>query len=59
VRLPPPDPNEGSYSEPDAPPFDTPTVVFVGGTPSRSAQRLADAILTARPGVLIVVAGAA
>jgi hypothetical protein len=52
--LPPPDPRESPYGEP-ALEVSAPTTVFVRGTPTPEAQRLAEAIVTARPGVLIVL----
>jgi hypothetical protein len=56
-QLPPPD----SYGAPGQEPPDAmrtaaPTVVFLAGPPSAEADRLTDAILAARPGVLVVVA---
>jgi hypothetical protein len=54
MRLPPPDPNEPADSEPDgAAAVASPTIVFAA-PPSRDAERLAAAILEARPGVLFV-----
>jgi hypothetical protein len=51
-RLPPPDPSE------PGPPADLslpgPSAVFMSGPPGPDADRLADAILTARPGLLFV-----
>ena len=56
MHLPPPDPNEAADSEPDGTSMvSTPTAIFAG-TASVEAQRLADAILAARPGVLFVKA---
>ena len=54
--LPPHDPNESPYAEPgwDAP-LPKPTSVFSRGTPSPADERLADAILDARPGLLFVI----
>jgi hypothetical protein len=53
--LPPPDPHESPFDEP---PGDVelsgPTAVFPCGTPSRETERLADAIVKARPGILFV-----
>jgi hypothetical protein len=55
MELPPHDPNEPGDSEPDGDALPgSPTVIFAG-PPSREQQRLADAILAARPGVLFVV----
>jgi hypothetical protein len=56
VRLPPPDPHEQPFNEPEDMQLDTPMSVFGAGGPSREVERLADAILDARPGLLIVVA---
>jgi hypothetical protein len=59
-RLPPPDPHE-SYGLPpgeDQPVF-APTAVFVEGKPSPETDRISDALLDFRPGLLIVVASAA
>jgi hypothetical protein len=53
--LPPPDPRESPFGEPGDLEVTAPTTVFVRGIPSAAAQRLADAIVTARPGILIVV----
>jgi hypothetical protein len=56
-RLPPPDPHE-SYRVPPGEdvPVPAPTAVFALGKPSREDDRLSDALLSLRPGVLIVVA---
>ena len=53
--LPEPDPNESPFAEPDGLPFEAPMTVFSRGIASPSAQRLADAIVRARPGLLFVV----
>jgi hypothetical protein len=55
-RLPPRDPHESPFAEPtgDAP-FPYPTTIFSRGVPSPADERIADAILEARPGVLFVV----
>jgi hypothetical protein len=50
VELPPRDPHEPEEVE-----VGCPTVIFASGQPRRSDERLADVILTARPGVLFVV----
>ena len=55
TELPPPDPRESPFGEPDGMEVTAPTTVFARGIPSPAAQRLADAIVTARPGILIVV----
>ena len=51
--LPPLDP-----SEPGGPPPEfsvgAPTTMFLKGAPSRPGDQIADAILTARPGLLVV-----
>ena len=52
--LPPPDPHETPFGEPLLE-VDAPTTVFARGIPTPAAQKLADAIVTARPGILIVV----
>ncbi|HEX6024099.1 MAG TPA: hypothetical protein VFZ00_19060 [Solirubrobacter sp.] len=52
----PHDPHEEPYSEPDSEmPLDFPITLFGAGRVSREVERLADAILEARPGLLIVV----
>jgi len=55
-RLPPPDPHE-SYGLPAGEdyPVGAPTAIFVHGPLSPEADRLSDAILDFRPGVLIVL----
>jgi hypothetical protein len=53
--LPPPDPRESPFDEPSGLEVSAPTTVFVRGTPSPAAEKLADAIVTARPGTLIVL----
>jgi hypothetical protein len=52
--LPEPDPYESLGSPPDAPVLTEPTVVFLGGPPSAETDRIARAILAARPGSLVV-----
>jgi hypothetical protein len=54
--LPPPDPRESPFDEDDGISVPVPTTVFARGTPTAEAERLADAILAARPGLLIVIA---
>jgi hypothetical protein len=54
-ELPPPDPLESPFGEPGPIEVTAPTTVFARGTPTAAAQRLADAIVAARPGILIVV----
>jgi hypothetical protein len=55
MKLPPQDPYEpqdhGPRPEASLP---APTVIFLCGPPSREADRLADALLAFRPGVLFV-----
>ena len=53
--LPPPDPGESPFGEPDLR-VAAPTTVFARGNPSPEGERLAEAIVAARPGLLIVVA---
>jgi hypothetical protein len=55
--VPPHDPCEQPYGEPDSDlRLDFPMSLFGGGAASREVERLADAILDARPGLLVVVA---
>jgi hypothetical protein len=55
--VPPHDPNEQPYSEPESGMrLDFPMTLFGAGRVTREIERLADAILDARPGLLIVVA---
>ena len=53
MKLPPRDPFEPAEPEPH--PLDKPAAIFAG-RPGEADQRLADAILRARPGILFVVA---
>jgi hypothetical protein len=54
--LPPPDPHEDAFAEPDGTnAVPAPMVVFAPGEASEAEKRLADAILDARPGLLIMV----
>lgn len=56
-RLPNPDPHESFGMEPaEGIRMKAPTAVFVMGRPSPETDRLSDAVLDLRPGVLIVVA---
>jgi hypothetical protein len=56
-RLPPPDPYESLGLSPDTEmPLTGPTVFFAAGPPSPAADRIAEAIVDMRPGVLIVFA---
>jgi hypothetical protein len=49
------DPHESPFDEPAGHvKLPGPTAVFPRGTPSRETERLADAILKARPGILFV-----
>jgi len=55
-RFPEPDPHESLGMEPTGDtPVKAPTAVFVMGRPSAEIDRQSDAILDARPGILIVV----
>jgi hypothetical protein len=57
ARLPQPDPHESLGMEPaDGAPVAAPTAMFVMGRPGSEADRVSDAVLELRPGVLIVVA---
>jgi hypothetical protein len=56
--LPPPDPFESIDTTPSGTRLPAPIAVFLKGSPSPQGERLADAILEARPGALIVVAQA-
>lgn len=53
VWVPPPDPHESG--EPGETRIPAPTAVFPPGVPSPQAERLADAIVGWRPGLLFVV----
>jgi hypothetical protein len=56
-RIPPPDPYEFLASEPSGDsPMAASTTVFSTGRPTAAGERLADAIVSVRPGVLVVVA---
>jgi hypothetical protein len=55
-ELPPRDPHESPFAEPSGDAlFATPTTVFSRGAPSADDQRIADALLEARPGLLFVI----
>jgi hypothetical protein len=53
AELPPPDPNE-IRATPGLR-LQAPAVIFIKHAPTREADRLADAILAARPGALIIL----
>jgi hypothetical protein len=56
-QLPPPDPHESLGLTPDVEVgLGQPTVVFAAGPPSPEVDRVADAILGCRPGMLVVFA---
>ena len=55
VWVPPPDPRESPVGEPFGTRMPAPTTIFARGTPSPYAESLADAIVNARPGLLLVV----
>jgi len=56
-RIPPPDPYEFLISEPSGDsPMAASTTVFSTGRPTAAGERLADAIVSVRPGALVVVA---
>ena len=56
MHLPPPDPNESIDPAPRGDDrLPAPIVVFAGGQPSPLVERTSEAILSARPGALIVV----
>jgi hypothetical protein len=55
MRLPLPDPHEAPFSEPDGSvEFGAPTIVYTNGRPTPEAERIANAIIAARPGVLFL-----
>jgi hypothetical protein len=54
-ELPQPDPNESLQEPALRAPLPSPTALFPLGQPSRQVDRLADRILEARPGLLIVL----
>jgi hypothetical protein len=56
-QLPPQDPHESLGLTPEGElDMSGPTAVFVGGPPSQDTERVADAFLDVRPGVLVVLA---
>jgi hypothetical protein len=53
--LPPPDPHESPFDEPVGDlELPGPTAVFPHGTPSPETERLAEAIVATRPGILLI-----
>jgi hypothetical protein len=56
AKLPPPDPYESFGDAPEGVNLVAPAVVYLKPAPSAETERLADAILAARPGALVVVA---
>jgi len=57
-ELPPPDPNETSHEPEDVGPIPAPIALFAHGRPSVRQDRLADAVLAWRPGLLFVLSAA-
>jgi hypothetical protein len=55
TELPPPDPYESLGAAPEGVQLGAPAVVYIGGPPSAETERMANAILAARPGALVVV----
>ena len=55
-ELPPRDPHESQWTPSDGVKVAAPTVVFAHAGASPAADRIADAILDVRPGLLIVLA---
>jgi hypothetical protein len=53
--LPPPDPSEPG-NPPDGYEVFAPTTMYLYGRPTRARDRVADAILAVRPGLLVVCA---
>ena len=53
-RLPPPDPHEPCGGLPEGVRLPAPAAVFLAGPPSPEADRLSDAILSFRPGLLFI-----
>jgi hypothetical protein len=54
-QFPPPDPCEHPYPEPSGDRLPEPLTIFPRGTPSKQVEAVADAIIEARPGLLVVV----
>jgi hypothetical protein len=54
LRLPPPDPNESHDLQ--GLNLNAPVAIFLAGSPSPAADRLASAVLKWRPGALVVAA---
>jgi hypothetical protein len=55
TELPPPDPYESMGAAPEGAELLAPAVVYIGGPPTPQTERMANAILAARPGALVVV----
>jgi hypothetical protein len=55
TKLPPPDPYESPGDMPEGLELTAPAVIYLAGAPSPETERLADAIVAARPCALIVV----
>jgi hypothetical protein len=55
-RLPPPDPFEPGDAPPDFA-LTAPTTMFLMGSPTPDLDRVAEAILAVRPGLLVVCLG--
>ena len=56
-QFPPRDPHEGGWApDADLPAVDAPVAVFANGAGTPLGDRIADALLDARPGLLFVVA---
>ena len=57
-KFPPPDPHEQAWLGPtDAQALEGPTAVVAFGSTSAEADRIAECVLDARPGLFIVLAG--
>jgi hypothetical protein len=55
TELPPPDPCEHAYPEPTGAALPEPLAIFPFGPPAPRVEAFANAILDARPGLLIIV----
>ena len=53
-QLPPPDPNEWSGAIPEGVRLPAPAAIFMAGPPSPEGDRLSDAILSFRPGLVFI-----